>query len=167
MAVTALSAEVSLPSRKPYWTGPKMTTMALRPAKHTSGQLPTLINSGAQAETNSPGLSGFTANVTGQCLSLQARVRSWLKFQIRVRHRFSNSREYISEPLSLGLGSVSSSLFSAPPKGAVCGDSRHTALAPSQDMPCIQTVLIVTRRGKIKHHYFHFVKTANLRETKL
>lgn len=59
-----------------------MTTMALRPAKPTSGQLPTLINSGAQAETNSPGLSGFTANVTGQCLSLQARVRSWLKFQI-------------------------------------------------------------------------------------
>lgn len=51
-----------------------MTTMALRPAKPTSGQLPTLINSGAQAETNSPGLSGFTANVTGQCLSLQARV---------------------------------------------------------------------------------------------
>ena len=55
----------------------------------------------------------------------------------------------------------------APLTGSVCGDSRHMALAPSQDMTCIQTVLIETWRERFNHHYFHFVKTVNFREMKL
>lgn len=118
LVVAALSAETSLPPRQPCWTGPKMATMAkpscqthLWAAPHSDQRWGTDQNQLTRPQwlycqrdwsvSPSPGQSQILARIPGMSQALVLQLQGI----------------YLRAPLT---GSVSSSLFTAPPKTGVC-----------------------------------------------